>query len=63
MTSLRAFFEEQSVKWEPLIESLSEDQLIGVLQTAHTSGEPYEVNRGAAIAHVFNHATHHRWGH
>jgi uncharacterized damage-inducible protein DinB len=51
---------EGAARWLPLIESMGEAQLTGVLRYTTTRGVPTALPFGATLAHVFNHGTHHR---
>ena len=57
---LRERLLEGALAWMPLLEVWSEDRLSGVLAYRRSTGEPAELPFSAALAHVFNHSTHHR---
>lgn len=46
--------------WIRYVEGLSEDQLDAALVYHNTSGAEQRKHTGLALAHVFNHGTHHR---
>ena len=51
---------EGALAWLPLIEVWPEARLLGRLHYRRISGDAVELSFAAALAHVFNHATHHR---
>lgn len=52
--------DEQSKTWIEFVDTLDEDELKPPLRYENTQGIPRELERGPALLHVFNHATHHR---
>lgn len=57
---LRAALERAAGDWEPFIAGCEPDRLRGVLSYVTTRGVPASLPFGLTLAHVFNHATHHR---
>ena len=51
---------EGTTRWEPLIASWPDDRWNGTLDYTTTKGEAASLPFAATLAHVFNHATHHR---
>lgn len=51
---------EGTTRWEPLIASWPADRWNGTLDYTTTKGEAASLPFAATLAHVFNHATHHR---
>ena len=47
-------------RWEPLIAGAPQARFDGLLSYTTMRGQPVELPFAAALAHVFNHATHHR---
>lgn len=47
-------------KWEALVQSWPADRFDGALRYTTMRGDPAELPFAATLAHVFNHATHHR---
>ncbi len=47
-------------RWQPLIQSWPESRFVGVLSYTNTEGVPRSLPFAAALAHLFNHGTHHR---
>jgi uncharacterized damage-inducible protein DinB/GNAT superfamily N-acetyltransferase len=57
---LRERLVEAALAWLPLIEVWSEARLLGSLEYRRVDGQPAVLPFAAALAHVFNHGTHHR---
>ena len=57
---LRERLIDGAAAWQPLIESWPEDRFDGVLPYTSTDGVARRLPFAAALAHVFNHGTHHR---
>ena len=57
---LRDALLEGAACWQPLIESWPEDRFEGALEYTSTQGVAMRLPFAAALAHVFNHGTHHR---
>ena len=57
---LDARLREGSTRWEPLIASFPAERWDGVLNYTTTQGVSASLPFAAALAHVFNHSTHHR---
>lgn len=51
---------EGALAWPPLLEVWSEQRLLGELSYRRTDGRAMTLPFAATLAHVFNHATHHR---
>ena len=51
---------EAALAWLPLIEVWPESRLLGTLSYRRVTGEAATLPFAAALAHVFNHGTHHR---
>jgi uncharacterized damage-inducible protein DinB len=49
-----------SANWTPLIASWSAERFDGLLDYRTSQGDPLSLPFAATLAHVFNHATHHR---
>ena len=49
-----------SANWTPLIASWTAERFDGQLDYRTSKGDPLSLPFSAALAHVFNHATHHR---
>ncbi len=49
-----------AVRWEPLIAALPAERWAGTLDYVTTQGIAASLPFAAALAHVFNHSTHHR---
>jgi uncharacterized damage-inducible protein DinB len=59
-TRLRERLLEGAAAWAPLIEALPADRFSGRLDYTSTKGVAQSLPYAAALAHVFNHGTHHR---
>lgn len=57
---LRERLLEAVPRWLPLIEALPDERWSGVLDYHSTQGVAQSLPYAATLAHVFNHATHHR---
>jgi uncharacterized damage-inducible protein DinB len=57
---LRERLIDGAAAWQPLIESWPEDRFDGVLEYTSTDGVARRLQFAVALAHVFNHGTHHR---
>lgn len=57
---LRQRLIDGALVWQPLLDGISDERLLGSLEYRRTDGAPVELPLAAALAHVFNHATHHR---
>jgi uncharacterized damage-inducible protein DinB len=57
---LRERLIDSAAAWQPLIESWPADRFDGVLEYTSTDGLARRLPFSAALAHVFNHGTHHR---
>lgn len=51
---------EGAARWLPLIERWPAERFDGTLDYTTTQGKPASLPFAATLAHVFNHATHHR---
>jgi len=49
-----------AARWQPLIESMDDERLAGVLSFNSTKGVPSALPFVPTLTHVFNHGTHHR---
>ena len=57
---LAARLQETALAWEPLIDGLSSDVFDKPFHYTSSKGVAMTLPFGATLAHVFNHATHHR---
>ena len=57
---LRSRLSAGALAWMPLIESWPESRLAGQLDYRRSNGQPCSLPFVGALAHVFNHSTHHR---
>ena len=57
---LRERLLEGALAWLPMIDVWSEARLLGTLDYRRMNGAPASLPFAAALAHVFNHGTHHR---
>ena len=58
--ALAAALHEGASRWEPLIAALPPERFDGLLNYTTMRGQPASLPFAATLAHVFNHATHHR---
>ena len=59
-TRLRERLLDGAAAWQPLIASWPEERFDGTLEYTSTDGVARRLPFSAALAHVFNHGTHHR---
>jgi uncharacterized damage-inducible protein DinB len=57
---LEQALKDASAKWPQLIGTLPAERFDGHLDYQTSQGEPQSLPFAATLAHVFNHATHHR---
>jgi uncharacterized damage-inducible protein DinB len=57
---LRERLLEGAARWQPVIESWTEERFDGTLDYTSTKGVAMRLPFAATLAHVFNHGTHHR---
>eukprot|EP00730_Choanoeca_flexa_P007005 TRINITY_DN12265_c0_g3_i10.p3 TRINITY_DN12265_c0_g3~~TRINITY_DN12265_c0_g3_i10.p3 ORF type:complete len:185 (+),score=31.67 TRINITY_DN12265_c0_g3_i10:3452-4006(+) len=50
----------EDARWLELLDTLSDDELVGEFTYTRTEGEPKSAVRSVIMAHITNHATHHR---
>lgn len=51
---------DQAARWQPFIAGLDEERLSGMLTYTGMNGQTNSLHFASTLAHVFNHATHHR---
>jgi len=57
---LRERLQGGAARWQPLIESWTDERFDGMLDYTSTKGVAMRLPFAATLAHVFNHGTHHR---
>ena len=58
--ALALALDEGAGRWEPLVAGLAPERFDGLLNYTTMRGQPASLPFAATLAHVFNHATHHR---
>ena len=57
---LRERLLDGAIAWLPLLESWSDERLLGTLDYRRLNGQAVSLPFAATLGHVFNHGTHHR---
>ena len=60
LPAVSAALQLQCDAWDGYLLGMTESTLVGSVKLPGTGGGEMQVQRGMAVAHVFNHGTHHR---